>query len=202
MIRAIIFDFGDVFINLDKPATLRELEKWNVKDFSERLSEINQEYEKGLISSEDFISSFQEHYSHLKDSDITNSWNAMLLDFPEYRLDFLKKLSEENKYKLILLSNTNDIHIDWVKENIPHFEEFRNCFDAFYLSQQINLRKPDASIFEFVLKENRLESQEVLFIDDTKENTDAAAALGIHTWNIDPATEDVVDLFTVKKELF
>ena len=202
MITTIIFDFGDVFINLDKPATLRELEKWDVKDFSEKLVEINQEYEKGLITSQEFISRFREHHSHLNETDITSSWNAILLDFPEYRLDFLKRLSEEKKYRLILLSNTNDLHIDWVKEHVPHFEEFRSCFDAFYLSQQINLRKPDASIFEFVLKENQLQPEEVLFIDDTKENTEAAAALGIHVWNIDPKTEDVVDLFKVKKELF
>ena len=202
MIKTIIFDFGDVFLNLDKPATLRELEKHNITNFSESLSKVNQRYEKGLLNSEEFIRTLKGEYSHLSDSDITDSWNAILVDFPEYRLEFLKKLAAERKYKLILLSNTNDIHIDWCKENIPFFEEFRNCFDAFYLSQEINQRKPDPSIFKFVLEQHQLIPEEVLFIDDTKENTEAAAKLGIHVWNIDPAGEDVVDLFHKKQELF
>jgi glucose-1-phosphatase len=38
-----------------------------------------------------------------------------------------------------------------------HFlQNFRNCFDAFYLSHEINFRKPDAAIYEFVLKKHDL----------------------------------------------
>jgi len=202
MIKTIIFDFGDVFLNLDKPATLRELEKHNITDFGESLREVNQKYEKGQLTSEEFIQTLKGEYSHLSDADITASWNAILVDFPEHRLKFLQELTAEKKYQLILLSNTNDIHIDWCRENIPFFEEFRKCFDAFYLSQEINQRKPDPGIFEYVLQQHQLVPEEVLFIDDTSENTEAAARLGIHVWNIDPASEDVVDLFQVKQELF
>lgn len=101
-----------------------------------------------------------------------------------------------------MLSNTNEIHIDWIKENVSFFDEFKSYFDAFYLSHEINFRKPDAEIYEFVLKNHDLKPGECLFIDDTKENTDAAEALGIHTWNIDPTKEDVIELFKAKKELF
>lgn len=202
MIKTIIFDFGDVFLNLDKAATSRELQRLEISHFSEEMLKQNEEYEKGLLSSDEFFLSYQQEYSRLTETQFQHSWNAILLDFPPYRLDFLKKLSEERTYKLILLSNTNHIHIDWVKENVPFYEEFKNCFDAFYLSQEINLRKPEPSIYEFVLKEHNLIPEEVLFIDDTKANTDAASRAGIHTWNIDPAQEDVIDLFKFKKELF
>lgn len=202
MIKTLLFDFGDVFINLDKAATQRELKRWEILDASAKLLELNQAYEKGLLSSEEFVKSFQKEYEHLTEADITSSWNAILLDFPEHRLEFIKQLSAENRYQLILLSNTNDIHIDFVKENVPFFEEFKNCFDAFYLSQEINMRKPEPSIYNYVLEQHDLRPEEVLFIDDTKENTEAAAALGIHTWNIQPGKEDVVDLFRIKRELF
>ena len=66
----------------------------------------------------------------------------------------------------------------------------------------IQLRKPNANIYEFVLKQNDLKPQECLFIDDTKENTDAATKLDIHIWNIDETTEDIINLFTIKEELF
>lgn len=202
MIKTIIFDFGDIFLNLDKPATLREMEKYNVKDLSETIANCNLEYEKGRITSADFIKTYTSEYTHLGEKEFTNSWNAILVDFPKYRLEFIKNLSAEKKYFLILLSNTNEIHIQWVQQNVPFFEEFKNCFDAFYLSHEINFRKPDAEIYEFVLDKHDLKPEECIFIDDTKENTDAAGSLGIHTWNLDPKKEDVVDLFTVKSELF
>lgn len=202
MIKTIIFDFGDIFINLDKPATLREMEKHQVSNFSDSIIHCNLEYEKGNITSSEFLRAYTSEYGHLGDKEIITSWNAILVDFPEYRFEFIKTLSEEKKYQLILLSNTNEIHIKWVQENVPFFEEFKNCFDAFYLSHEINLRKPDTAIYEFVLKEHDLKPEECLFIDDTRENTEGAAKLGIHTWNLDPAQEDVVDLFNIKSELF
>lgn len=202
MIKNIIFDFGDVFLNLDKPATARELKRHDISHFSEAMLQKNREYEKGEITSEEFIEEYCRSFPQLTSEAFTGSWNAILLDFPKHRLEFLKKLKEEGKFTLILLSNTNHIHIDWVKKNVDFFEEFRDCFDAFYLSQEINLRKPDAEIYKYVVTKHGLNPEETLFIDDTPENTEAAAELGIKVWNIDPAKEDVTDLFTIKKDLF
>lgn len=202
MIKTIIFDFGDVFINLDKPGTFRELEKHKIEGYTEAIKNANLAYEKGRISSEEFIKTYRSEYDHLEKNQVVDSWNAVLMDFPEYRFRFIKKLSEEKDYQLILLSNTNEIHIDHVKENVPFFEDFKNCFDAFYLSYEINYRKPDAAIYRFVLEKHNLNPAECLFIDDTNENTEAAASLGIHVWNLEPTREDVIDLFTTKKDLF
>lgn len=202
MIKAIVFDFGDVFINLNKNAVVRELKKFNVDEFSDELRENNHKYEKGLISSEEFLSGYQQANPEFSKEEIKRSWNTILTDFPRYRLDFIKRLSEKKEYKLILLSNTNEIHINWIKEHVPFFEEFRKCFDAFYLSYEINMRKPDAEIYRFVLEEHGLKAEECLFIDDTAANTQAAEELGFHTWNLEPTREDVIDLFTTKGELF
>ena len=202
MIKTLIFDFGDVFLNLEKPATQKELARFDLSDFSEEMVEKNKQFEKGEIPPDDFVNFYCQSFPLLTPENFRNSWNAILLDFPQHRLEFLKSLSKEGKYQLILLSNTNHVHIDWVKDNIEFFEDFEKCFDAFYLSQEIGFRKPDEEVFEFVLKKHQLVPEETLFIDDTKENTDAAAKLGIQTWNIDPAKEDVTELFTAKKELF
>ena len=201
MIKTLIFDFGDIFVNLDKPATYRELEKHGIKELPEGIRHKNLEYEKGLISSEEFINSYKTEFD-LEPDQIINSWNAILINFPEYRFNFIRKLSEEKQYQLILLSNTNEIHIDWIIKNVPFFENFKNCFDAFYLSHEINLRKPDANIYEFVLEKHKLSPETCLFIDDTKENTEAASAMGIQTWNLNPSKEDIINLFTIKKDLF
>jgi len=199
MIKTILFDFGDVFLNLDKLATSRELQKLGVNVFTEEMLQWNQNYETGLLNSEGFITNYQNSFPNVSKEALVKAWNAILLDFPQHRLDFLQKLANENKYKCILMSNTNEIHIDWVKENIPYFDAFKACFSDFYLSHEIQLRKPNKNVFEFILKNHNLEPEEVFFVDDTKENTDAAESLGIHVWNIDPVNEDITQLLQHKE---
>lgn len=197
MINTIIFDFGDVFINLDKPAIERELHQLGVTSITEDMLEIAKQYEKGVISTNDFVTSFRTKYPSISAAQFKNAWNSIILEFPEYRLEFLEHLSTSKRYKLILLSNTNALHIEQVIENMSlyRYERFKNCFDQFYLSHEIQLRKPDTSIYEFVLEENKLQASACIFVDDTKENTEAAAQLGIHTWNNNPKEEDVINLF-------
>ncbi len=202
MIKTIIFDFGDVFINLDKPATKKAVDKLGTIEWDASLHEVLLQYEVGSIDTANFINHFLTRLPNATKEDISTAWNAILKDFPTYRLEFIKKLAEQQEYQLILLSNTNELHINWIIENIPFYEVFKNCFEAFYLSHEINLRKPDAAVFEFILEKHQLQASETLFIDDTSENTEGAAQLGIHVWNNNPATEDVIDLFTIKSELF
>jgi FMN phosphatase YigB (HAD superfamily) len=197
MIKNIIFDFGDIFINLDKPATYREMDKLGVSEISDEISAIYNQYEKGLMTSDDFINFYHDKFG-IKKEDLINAWNAILLDFPKERLDFLKEISASKKYRLFLLSNTNDLHIKWIQNSLGEvfFQEFKNSFEQFYLSHEINLRKPDSEIYEFVLNENNLIADETLFVDDLKENTDSARKLGIHVWNLIPKQEDVIELLT------
>lgn len=203
MIKTIIFDFGDVFINLNKEgAYTNALKLFGLDEFPEDMIAINTLYEQGFMDSDEFVDFYEANFKDITRDEIIDAWNYIILDFPKHRLDFLKQLKEDNKYQLILLSNTNDLHIEYIKENVWFYEEFKACFDKFYLSHEINMRKPDASIFEFVLKENSLKAKECIFIDDTEENTKAAAELGLYTWNNNPKTQDVVDLFELKSHLF
>jgi glucose-1-phosphatase len=203
MINTLIFDFGDVFINLNKiGAHQNALQLMQTDEIPEVVSNINQQYEIGLISDEAFLQFYRNQFPWLTNQMITESWNSMIKDFPIYRLEFLKQLKNEGKFKLILLSNTNNIHINFVKATVPFYEEFKACFDWFFLSHDIKLRKPDSRCYEFVLETTQTNAYEALFIDDTKENTTAANQLGIHTWNINPEAEDIIDLFTKQAHLF
>ena len=203
MIKTLIFDFGDVFINLDKSGAMQNaLDLFGLKNFDADMISINIKYEIGQISTSEFIHFYKSKFPKLNEEEIINAWNYIIKDFPEYRLDFIKKIADQKKYKLILLSNTNDMHIDFIKTQVSFYEEFKACFEKFYLSQKIHLRKPNKDIFDFVLKENNLNPKECLFIDDTKENTTAAETLGINVWNIDETLEDVINLFEIKNDLF
>lgn len=199
MIKNIIFDFGDIFINLDKEIIFREIERFGGSvDLSPEILELNLRYEVGAISSEDFVNGLKEVYPSASAEEIMRIWNGMLLDFPDERLNFIENMARENHYRLFLLSNTNAMHIPHVAEKmgLEKFNRFKNCFEQFYLSHEIQLRKPNAEIYNFVLQENNLKAEETFFIDDTKENTDAAEKLGIHCWNLRVGMEDIIDLKT------
>lgn len=200
MIKNIVFDFGDVFINLDKEATFVALAKLGVEEITDEMLAIVKQYEVGAISTEAFVFFFQKEFSIANDQ-LIDAWNAILLDFPKHRLQFLKDLAASNKYRLFLLSNTNELHISWIQNDwgMSLYNEFKSCFEQFYLSHEIALRKPNADIYEFVLSKNNLKATETFFIDDTEENTVAAETLEIKTWNIIPGKEDVVDLLTKKE---
>ncbi|WP_298778636.1 HAD family phosphatase [uncultured Polaribacter sp.] len=197
MIKNIIFDFGDIFINLDKFATFNEMAKLGVTNITDEMIGMYHQYEKGLISTDNFINFFNGKFKIPKEN-LVFAWNAILLDFPQKRLNFLKELSASKKYRLFLLSNTNDLHIKRIQNSLGEkfYNEFKNCFERFYLSHEINFRKPDSEIYEYVLKENKLIADETLFVDDLKENTNTANKLGIHVWNLIPGEEDVTELFT------
>ena len=197
-IKNIIFDFGDVFLNLDKPSTQKHLEEFGISEFDHEILAVNKKYEKGLMSSDDFIEFYADKFDGLTREHFITAWNSILKDFPQRRLEFLKQLKAQNQYRLFLLSNTNDLHINWVKTNIDSYKTFKSCFEAFYLSHEIHLRKPDASIFEFVLDSHNLRADETLFIDDTKEHIESAKCLDLQTWHLNSKTDDVTQLFEQK----
>lgn len=209
MIKALIFDFGDVFINLDKEGTIQRSKEVFGKDIITEakdedniaIFEINNKYEKGEISTHEFIS-FYTKLVNISETKAISLWNSLILNFPLHRLDFIKTLAEQKKYKLILLSNTNELHINHIKEHVSFYNEFKACFDAFYLSHEIGFRKPNANVYEFVLAQNNLNPEDCFFIDDTVENTESAKILGINTWHINPKEEDITQLFTKHQSHF
>ena len=195
MIKNIIFDFGDVFINLDKMATARAMEKYGFRGITPELDEIFKNYEMGKMGSDEFLERTNILFPTATKKDLIEAWNAILLDFPEERLQFLEALHVENKYRLFLLSNTNEIHIENERQKMAErFVRFEKSFEVFYLSYEMGKRKPNKDIFEQVLDENKLIAEETFFIDDLKENTDAAQKLGIKTWNLRVGKEDVIQL--------
>ena len=196
MIKNIILDFGDIFIDLDKSATPKALRELGLETLTPALEILFNDYEKGLLSSSKFLSELSNYIPSANEQDLIAAWNCILLDFPDRRLEFIESLARENQHKLLLLSNTNDIHIEYVKQKMgmEKFNRFKNSFDVFHLSYEMGMRKPDSEIFEFVLKENGLTASETLFVDDTKENTDSAAQIGIKVWNLQVGKEDISQL--------
>ena len=196
MIRNLIFDFGGVLIDLDMEAVPRGLRSFGLKDVGADLIELSKQYETGKIATDQFLKEVRRRLPGSDEDQVREIWNAMVTGFPSERLDFLETLKASGQYQMFLLSNTNPLHVERARANMgeSEFIRFRNCFREFYLSHEIGMRKPDAEIFEFVLQENDLAPRETLFIDDTREHTESASRLGIHTWNLQVGRDTILEL--------
>lgn len=196
MIQNIIFDFGGVFINLDTEAVLRGLMRYGVDIPGPELISLSQRYEKGEMDTENFLENAQKAIKGSQTEEIRHIWNQTIRDFPAERLEFISKLKESGQYRMFLLSNTNALHIGQVRENmgVTAYKKFYECFEAFYLSHEIGMRKPDPEIFSYVLEQNDLQPDQTLFIDDTEEHTLSASHLGIRTWHLNIEKESILEL--------
>lgn len=198
MINTIIFDFGDIFINLEKEAQIEEFKKIGLSGPNEELIANNDLFEKGKITELEFITSFEKYIPNPNIQEIIKAWNAVIGEFPLHRLEFLQMLS--GKYRLFLLTNTDSIHISRFEHKVgmSFYTDFYRCFEKVYYSYEMGMRKPDSEIFNAILRKHDLSPKRTLFVDDKKENTDVAESLGLHVWNLQVGQEDVVDLFEQK----
>ncbi len=199
-INAIIFDLGGVIINLDTAATIAEFNKLSSKPFETIYTQLQQTpvfdlFDKGLIGEPDFFNGLRVAMdAELSDGLMLNAWNAMLLDFPRHRLELLKEL--KSRYRLFLLSNTNETHIREFEARLLESHGYPNLgpfFEKVYYSCRMGMRKPDTEIFDYVLKENKLVAEETLFIDDTIHHVEGALKTGIRA-HLLPRDKDVTEL--------
>ena len=198
-ITHLIFDFGAVIINIDYLATISAFEDLGIENANELYSKeiqnkLFEDLETGKVEKSYFISQIQKQTKDCADLSIIKAWNKMLGNIPQNRINLLMELSR--KYKLILLSNTNKIHIDEIIKSIGKrkWHEFYNLFEKIYLSHEIGMRKPNHDIFLKVLSDNNINGDNVLFIDDSPQHIKAAKELNINCYHLRD-NEDIVNLF-------
>lgn len=190
-IENIIFDLGGVLLDIDYNLTRKAFENLGVANFYEMYSQANadklfQKLEMGKVSEKQFYKELNKATGlHLSQQEIRNAWNAMLLSFREKSLEFLEQLKD--RYKLYLLSNTNNIHLNSFYE-IYHQKERKNSFEQFFdkafYSFEIGLRKPDADCYEWVINDLKINPAKTLFIDDSINNIHGAEKAGLQTLHL------------------
>jgi putative hydrolase of the HAD superfamily len=192
-IKNLLFDFGNVLIDIDIDGAYARLGNLFRKDFKKELVEkAFLDYECGRISTDLFINAMlsqsEQKYQAI---DVIEAWNSMLIGIPEYRLDMLDKL--RSRYNVYLLSNTNELHIEWVHRylrNVHKVDAFeKQYFDHAYYSHLVGDRKPNASLFKFVSEDSFMTPALTLFVDDMQANIDTAKSLGFQTHFVKPGEE-------------
>lgn len=191
-IKAVIFDFGGVILNIDFDRSAKAFAELGVHNFNEMYSQHNADHlfrhlEEGKISEKEFYDAFRRSIDvHLTDEQIRKAWNALLIDYRPTALETLKRIRP--KYELYLLSNTNSIHLEGFTEIFKQQVKtglLEDYFDKIYYSHLMGYRKPDKAAFEYVLKKHNLVAEQTLFVDDTIGNLAPAKELGMKTFYLE-----------------
>ena len=179
MIEVVYFDLGKVIVDFDHSRAAQELLKVTPLSLKEAMAvlsddELVSEYETGRLSS-------QEHYRkvcrrlqmEVSIEKFRELWGSMFLPEPLLSESFLQDLKK--RYRLMLLSNTNEIHFDFVIQNYP----ILRMIEERLLSYQAGCMKPQTRIFELAIKKAGVAPENIFFTDDRPENIEAAQRSGI-----------------------
>lgn len=190
-IKNLIFDIGDVIIDIDYQTTVAAFQKLAKVDFSAIVSYSTQhplfdQFERGEITAQEFRDQLKPFLKDgTTDEAINQAWNSILIHYPTAKLDLLLKL--KNRYRTFALSNINEIHvaeIDRVANTALNSSRFSDFFHRAFYSNEVGHRKPEAAIYEHVMREENLLPNETVFIDDKAENITAAKLLGWQAYQL------------------
>ncbi len=177
MIKAIIFDYGNVIEKINDDMFLRSISGRAGKSVIELRdliynSDLPERYESGLVSSGEF---YQEVVKRCNMSmsipDFIDAYTSVNTPI-ETTIELIRKLKK--KYKLAMLSNTSE----WDYERIIMKSEIFKLFDAVTVSFKVKLMKPDRAIYDDVIKKLRVKPAECAYVDDLREYVDGAVKAG------------------------
>lgn len=180
MIKTFIFDLGKVIVpyeinrGLESFANCCDLSSAEIggKFFGSDESRL---FETGKISTVEFFEAVRRKlYLKMNFEEFADAWNSIFLLEPIIPQDFVRQLAE--KYRLIILSDTNELHISFIKKN---FSVLR-YFDEFVVSYEVGHFKPAKEMFQVAVEKAECLPEECFFTDDKKENIDKAREFGIN----------------------
>lgn len=189
-IKHIIFDFGNVLLDIDISLTVEALKKLNLKEFDPKDIHPNNcgvflEMEVGKATQDDLFAYFRSLTTqNPTDAELLDAWCKLLLDYDYRRFEMVTTLRKAG-YHCHILSNTNKPHHDYFeelfnKEN-PFNKDLKHLFDKVFYSDEMGLRKPDRAIYETVQQQlGDPDPSTILFIDDNLPNLSEPKNLG---WN-------------------
>ncbi|MBU9854624.1 glucose-1-phosphatase [Rahnella bonaserana] len=178
-----IFDMGNVIIDIDFKRVLgvwSHLSGTPLATLTERfkMGEVFQQHERGEISDEQFAADLcNEMGIALSFEQFSAGWHAVFVGLRPEVITLFQKLREEG-HRVVVLSNTNRLHLDFWPQ---HYPEIEANTDAMYLSQNLGMRKPEPEIFQHVLEKEGFTADQAVFFDDVAENIEAARAAGIES---------------------
>lgn len=179
MIRTVFFDLGNVIVPLDFDRAYRKASRLtglSEREIARLLDEsgLAVPYENGWITSQEFHRRTEELLGlGLSFEDFGSLWGDMFGDTPLIDEAFLDALAPGVRF--VMLSNTNELHFQWIREKYPVVQRF----DDTVLSYEVGAMKPEPKIYHAALEMAGSKPEECFFTDDKPENIVGARAVGI-----------------------
>ncbi|MBU1912965.1 MAG: HAD-IA family hydrolase [Candidatus Omnitrophica bacterium] len=179
--EAIFCDLGNVLINFDHRIAVKKIltnTKKNEHDIYQLFfdSGLTKDYEEGKVSSSDFFKKVRDSLNlDIGNEKLLPIWNDIFFETPLNKKiqAFLAEVKE--KYKLVMISNINETHWEFLKNKIPVFSKF----DKLILSYKVGFRKPAIEIYNAALESVKTSPSKAFYIDDRKDLIEAALQFGI-----------------------
>lgn len=131
-------------------------------------------YESGRMTSQEFFETVCDALGvKLSFEEFSSIWISVFMPYTLIPEEFVAAL--RRKYRVVLLSNTNEIHFNWLRETYP----ILNHFDAYVLSHEVKAMKPDDAIYDAVLKQAAAAAPECFYTDDVDLFVEGAKRHGI-----------------------
>jgi len=179
-ITTLVFDFGNVLGFFDHGRAIQQLARHaavSADAIRERLftEEFEDAYESGRIETAELLAHARALCGfRCPDAEIEAAFADMF--WPNE--DVCRLLPAlKSRYRLFLLSNTNDMHCRWFRRQ---FAETLNQFDGLVFSHEVGMRKPDPGIYRHCLQRMGCRPTECVFVDDLPRNVSAARECGWH----------------------
>lgn len=194
-ISVVIFDLGKVIFDFDLLKFTSAFSKKTSKK-GEDIKKLIFEYwdlaaslETGKINTLEFYEQLaaSTHYSGSY-NEFSVIWNDIFKPIPG-TIEILAHTAKKNK--IAILSNTNELHFQYLKTMYP---QVFLLFSDFHLSYQMGLRKPDNKIYEEVIKYYGTAPDQLFFTDDLQINVDAAKDAGIKAYQFTSPANLLQDL--------
>ncbi|MDE2491995.1 MAG: HAD family phosphatase [Elusimicrobia bacterium] len=177
-VRAVFFDIGNVLLRFSSSRVLSRFAcalKRHPLKLAAYLwrSDLGERIERGQLGGEALYELFRSELGYKGSfAQFRVLWcDHFTLDRGSYSL--LKKATA--RVPTYLLSNTNALHIDFIRERY----EFPKLVRGAILSHEVGLRKPDPAIYRKALELSGTAPEQTVFVDDLKPNVEAARKLGI-----------------------
>ena len=195
MIRAVISDLGRVVLWFDNNIFLRKLANHAGRPFDQVKAavhgdlELLRRFDGGAVSPAGFHARVLEIVgADLPYADFFAMYNDIFtLNGPV--AEVLGRVKAAG-YKALLLSNTDPERFGFVRRRFPEV----GLFDAFVLSYELKLLKPDPAIYLTASRLAGAAPSECVFIDDMEENVKGAADAGLAGIHYTPATDLAAEL--------
>lgn len=178
MIKTIIFDLGNVVIKVNQKLMFDKLSKNSGKSAADiekvySKSSDRKKLERGEISPTQFYNSIKKGMDlNLSFEEFRKIYTCMFSRNKEIE-KIIPKLKK--KYRLVLLSNTDELHYNFIKKKFP----ILNYFDDFVLSYKAGMRKPNPLIFIEAVKKSKTTPWNCAYFDDVTEFIIVARLMGI-----------------------